>query len=204
MNWLSAVNGRNCTLVLFAAALLVGMIRFFTHTSEIALLLGEPWEDMRQRSSASIAPAIPGHFWGRLTKSDARLRFMDSEYGFVTPQARFFTVSFDSNEKVSSVRLSPQVEPLLLDDTLKVVLDLQEQWRKAGWEPIRVASNPPFADTPEWRARLRNVNRGGSSYWRANNKYQVMLVVGRFRDDRRPTEERYLMTLSLAPPWGPE
>jgi hypothetical protein len=26
-------------------------------------------------------------------------------------------------------------------------------------------------------------------------------VVGRFRDEKRPTEERYLITLSLATPW---
>lgn len=126
MNRLSTVNWRNTALVLLAAAIVVGMIRFFTSTPEIALMLGEPWEDMRQRSSASIEPAIFGYFWGRLPKSDARLRFMDSDYGFVTPKARFFTVSFESDETVSSVRISPQVEPLLLDDTLKVVLDLQD------------------------------------------------------------------------------
>jgi hypothetical protein len=97
--------------------------------------------------------------------------------------------------------MSPQVEPLLLDDTLKVVLDLQDQLRKAGWTPIRIKDDPPFADTPEWRARLRDVNKGGTSYWHADDKYQVMLVVGRFRDEKRPTEERYLITLSLATPW---
>jgi len=115
--------------------------------------------------------------------------------------ARFFTVSF-GDERVGSIRMSPQIEPLLLDDTLKVVLDLQEQWRKGGWEPIRVASNPPFADTPEWRARLRNENQGGASYWWAEKKYQVMLVVGRFEDYRHPEEERYLITLELARPRG--
>jgi hypothetical protein len=97
--------------------------------------------------------------------------------------------------------MSPQIEPLLLDDTLKVVLNLQEQWRKAGWIPIRVKEDPPFADTPEWRARLRDVNKGGSSYWHAEDKYQVMLVVHRFKDNKRPTEERYLIKLSLATPW---
>lgn len=64
MNRLSQVNWRHAALVLFAAVLLVGMIRFFTSTPEIALMLGEPWEDMRQRSSAAIAPAIPGEIWG--------------------------------------------------------------------------------------------------------------------------------------------
>ncbi|CAD0260667.1 hypothetical protein ACLIMJ_26325 [Pseudomonas veronii] len=185
-----------------AASLVWIALRLGAEDPEIALMLGEPWEDMRQRSSASIGPAVSGNYWGTVPKSDARLRFIDPQYGFMSPPARFFMIRY-KDMRVADLSLSPQVEPLLLDDTLKVVLDLQEQWRKAGWEPIRVASNPPFADTPEWRARLRNVNRGGTSYWRASDKYQVMLVVGRFKDDRRPTEERYLMTLQLAAPWGP-
>jgi hypothetical protein len=155
---------------------------------------------MRQRSSAAIDPAIAGHFWGRLPRSDARLRFIDPQYGFVTPLARFFTVSFNSDELVRSVRISPQIEPLLLDDTLKIVLDLQEQWRIGGWTPTRT-DFPPFADTSQWRVRLRDVNKGGKTYWQAGNQYQVMLVVNRFRDDKRPTEERYLITLQLATPW---
>ncbi|VVN70923.1 hypothetical protein PS723_00398 [Pseudomonas fluorescens] len=131
--------------------------------------------------------------------SDARLRFIDPQYGFVTPLARFFSISFD-DELVSDVRMSPQIEPLLLDDTLKVVLDLQEQWRIGGWTPTRM-DFPSFADTPQWRARLRDVNKGGKTYWQAGNQYQVMLVVNRFKDHKRPTEERYLITLALATPW---
>jgi hypothetical protein len=98
--------------------------------------------------------------------------------------------------------MSPQIEPLLLEDTLKVLLDLQDQWRQGGWTPIRLHDFPSFADTPQWRARLRDVNIGGTAYWRAEDKYQVMLGVNRFRDDKRPKEERYLITLQLATPWG--
>lgn len=188
-------------LLLFAAVLLIGVVRFFTNEPEIALILGEPWEDMRKRSSAAIDPAIPGHVWGRLTKYDARLRFIDAEYGFITPRARFFTVSFNTDERVTSIRMSPQVEPLLLDDTLKVVLDLQDQWRKGGWVPIRARYNPPIEDTPEWRARLQDIYKGGKSYWQAGSKYQVMIVTHRFKDDRHPDEERYLITLNLGKPW---
>lgn len=198
----SQIEWRRVGLCLVVAVLLIwAALRFDGDEPEIALTLGEPWEDMRQRSSASIDPAITGRHWFRLPHTDARLRFIDPKYGFTTPLARFFTIGFDE-ERVEGVRMSPQIEPLLLDDTLKVVLDLQEQWRDAGWTPIRVTSNPPFADTLEWRARLRNVNRGGTAYWWAENKYQVMLVVGRFKDIRNPTEERYLITLELARPRG--
>ncbi|MGX1087184.1 hypothetical protein [Pseudomonas sp. AP3_22 TE3818] len=201
MNMMHRLGWRRVVLALAVTTLLiVAAIEVLSDEPEIALVIGEPWEDMRQRSSASIDPAIPGHYWGQMPESDARLRFADPQYGFVTPLARFFSVSFD-DERVSNVRMSPQIEPLLLDDTLKVVLDLQEQWRKAGWTPIRVKEDPPFADTPEWRARLRDVNKGGTSYWHAEDKYQVMLVVHRFKDNKRPTEERYLITLALATPW---
>ena len=169
---------------------------------EIALIYGEPWEEMRQRSSAQISPAIPGHYAYRTPKSDARLRFIDPQYGFVTPLARFFTISFD-NERVASIRMSPQIEPLLLDDALIIVLDLQEQWRRGGWVPSNPRSNPPIADTPEWRARLRDVNKGGRTFWQAGDKHQAMLILHRFKDNKRPTEERYMITLALANPWIP-
>ncbi|WCM49777.1 hypothetical protein OH720_22695 [Pseudomonas sp. WJP1] len=202
MSLIQRMGWRRGVLALAIAALLTSAaIRVLSDDPEIALLIGEPYESMRQRSSASIGPAIAGHSWFSVPKSDARLRFVDSEFGFVTPQARFFTVGFGRDGRIDGVRMSPQVEPLLLNDTLKVVLDLQEQWRKAGWVPIRVEEDPPFADTPEWRAQLRDVNKGGTSYWHAGTQYQVMLVVNRFKDYRHPTEERYLITLSLATPW---
>lgn len=197
MNGLAHLGWRRGGIGLAVVALLVlAAIRLGASEPEIALVIGEPWEAMRQRSSATIDPAIPGRAWFNIPKSDARLRFTDPQYGFVTPLARFFTVSFD-DELISSVRMSPQIEPLLLNDALKVVLDLQEQWRQGGWTPIRVKDFPSFADTPQWRARLRDVNKGGTAYWRAGDQYQVMLVVNRFRDDKRPTEERYIITIGL-------
>lgn len=201
MSMVSRVGRRRlvCALTL-AAVFAITAIQALSGEPEIALMMGEPWEDMRKRSSAKIDPAIPGHFWGRLTRSDARLRFIDPQFGFVTPLARYFTVTFD-DERVDGVDMSPQTEPLLLDDTLKIVLDLQDQWQKGGWMPIRVDDAPPFADTPRWRARLRDVDKGGTSYWQAGDKYQLMLAVGRFKDDKRPTEERYLITLAVGKPW---
>ena len=187
---------RGILVVVVACLLTLSAIVLLSDDPEIALVIGEPYEAMRQRSSASIDSAIPGHSWFNIPKSDARLRFADPQFSFVTPLARFFTVSF-TDEKVRSVRMSPQIEPLLLDDTLKVILDLQDQWRKAGWVPIRLNDYPSFADTPQWRAQLRDVNKVGAAYWRAGDKYQLMLLAHRFKDNRRPTEERYLITLGI-------
>ena len=64
----------------------------------------QPWEDMRQRSSAIIDPAIADTFWFAMPESDARLRFIDPQYGFTTPVARFFTISF-GDERVRDIRM---------------------------------------------------------------------------------------------------
>lgn len=168
---------------------------------EIALVYGEQWEEMRQRSSAVISPAIPNESWFRMPKSDARLRFIDPKYGFVTPLARFFTIGF-TNGKVRDIRMSPQVEPLLLNDALKVVLDLQDQWRQQGWFVSSPRSDPPMSDTPEGRNRVRGI-LGGRTFWQAEEKFQIMLMLNRFQDDKRPNEERYLISLSLSEPWIP-
>ncbi|MFJ7882975.1 hypothetical protein ACIQYF_05605 [Pseudomonas sp. NPDC096917] len=193
---------RLCFILLVLAALftLSWVMQALLDEPEIALIYGEPWEDMRQRSSALIPPAIPGRYAFHIPKSDARLRFIDPEYGFVTPLARFFTISFD-NERVASIHMSPQIEPLLLDDALKVVLDLQNQWREQGWFVINPESDPPLADTPQWRAQLRDINKGGRTFWQAGDKYYIMLDIGRFKDSRHPDEERYLITLEVARPW---
>lgn len=167
---------------------------------EIALVIGEPYEDMRQRSSASIASAIPVQVSFNIPKSDARLRFIDPKFGFVTPAARFFAI-FYKDDRIGSIRMSPQIEPLLLDDILKVALDLQEQWRQGGWVPTLPNESPPIADTAQWRAKLRDVRRGGTTYWQAGDQYQIMMMVHRFKDYRHPTQERYLITLSIGKPW---
>ena len=168
----------------------------------IALEMGGTYETLRKHSSVPFSPMVPGHVWMGLPKTDARLRLIDPQYEFLTPRARFFTVVFDDNI-VSSIRMSPQIEPLLIDDALKVVLDLQDQWREKGWVAKGLRNNPTIADTPEWREWLRKGILAGRSYWLAGDKYQAMLILGRFEDYRNPTEERYLITLALAKPWTP-
>ena len=164
---------------------------------EIALDLGEPWEEMRQRSTARIGPAIDGYSWFQMPSSDARLRLVDPQYGFVTPIARSFTIGFDDEYNIENVRLSPQVEPLSLDETLKVVIELQNQWLSAGWEPYYPGEFPALADTPQWREHLEE--RRGVTYWRGGSKYMVRLYISRFFSQKYD-EQRYLVTMQLSRP----
>ncbi len=172
--------------------------------SVIAMSISGTYEYMREHSTAPLV--IWGHVgrrvWGGASRTDARLRFVDPQYGFETPPARFFTFTFEGH-LVGDIRMSPQVEPLLIDDALKVVLDLQAQWCANGWRPVGTRSDPTMADTPEWRVYLRDSVVAGRSFWQAGDKYQAMLIFGRFRDSRHPDQERYLITLELAEPWIP-
>ncbi|MDC9583324.1 hypothetical protein PSI15_17610 [Xenorhabdus sp. PR6a] len=203
MNLLQCIGRRRGGLIL-ALLIVLGLTTTYLYHSlysdkpEIALVIGEPYEDMRQRSTASIAPHLPGKIWHNIPKTDARLRFTDPRYGFVTPPARFFAVLY-ANDVITSVRMSPQIEPLLYDDAIKIILDLQDQWYKAGWVPTK--GYKPLVNTPELHDSLRKMKNPGTTYWKANEQYQAMLDIGRFKDDRHPDEERYLITLVISKPW---
>lgn len=168
----------------------------------IALEIGGTYENMMEHSTAPFSPLIRGHIWGGIPKTDARLRVVDPQYGFETPLARFLSVGFKDNV-VYTIRMSPQIEPLLIDDAMKVVVDLQAQWCAKGWKPMSTRRDPTMADTPKWRAYVRQGVLSGVSYWQAGGKYQARLSLARFRDSRHPNQERYLITLALAEPWIP-
>ena len=199
--------GRRCGAWLLALAVLAlaakhQLTQPLWDEPEVVVELGGTYEDLSRNSSVTVTSPIRGHITYGIPKADARLRFVDPQFGFTTPAARFFTVGYNDNV-IYSLRMSPQIEPLLIDDALKVVLDLQDQWREKGWVAKGLRRNPTIADTPEWRAWLRKGILHGQSNWQAGDKYQVMLVLGRFEDYRNPAEERYLITLALAKPWTP-
>ncbi|MDE1484475.1 hypothetical protein [Xenorhabdus bovienii] len=186
-------------LIVFVLASVYLLHSFYSDKPEIALVVGEPYEAMRQRSSADIDPHLPGKIWHNIPKTDARLRFIDPKYGFVTPPARFFAVLY-ADDVITSVRMSPQIEPLPYDDAIKIVLDLQDQWRKTGW--IMVKGYKPLVNTPELHENIRRMKGGaGTTYWQAGDQYQIKLNLRRFKDDRHPDEERYLITLVISKPW---
>ncbi|PHM49832.1 hypothetical protein [Xenorhabdus sp. KK7.4] len=206
MNLLQRVLQQRGRLIL-ASLIVLSLIGIYLYHSfnsrepaEIALVIGEPYEAMRQRSSAKISSPYDNSIGFRIPKTDARLRFTDTKYGFITPPARFFTVSYNKGI-IENVRMSPQIEPLLYDDAIKIVLDLQDQWRETGWVLTRATESPALANTPELRAELRSLKGSESTIWQVGEQYQIMLIMARFKDDRHPDEERYLITLAIAEPW---
>ncbi|MDX8000700.1 hypothetical protein FE394_16270 [Xenorhabdus sp. Reich] len=205
MNLLKRIGQQRGRLILISLIVLSLTAAYMYHSfnsrepAEIALVIGEPYENMRQRSSAEIAPQGTSNIGFRTPKTNAHLHFIDPKYGFITPPARFFTVSY-KNGIINNIRMSPQIEPLLYEDAIKIVLDLQDQWRKTGW--VLTKGYQPLANTSELHENLRRMKGGaGATYWQADNQYQIKLNLGRFKDDRHPDEERYLITLAIAKPW---
>lgn len=171
-------------------------------TDEVLLTIGAPYEQVRQRSRSTLQAAVPGRDWMSVVTRPTRLRFTDPQYGFSTPPAKFLAVAYDYHGTVSSVRMSPQVETLPLDETMEIVTDLQKQLLRAGWNRFRVVDDPPIEDTAQVRAKIRRCE-APTEYWEAADKFQLMLVVGCFSTDEQPSKERYLTRLSLSTPWIP-
>ncbi|WP_334120858.1 hypothetical protein, partial [Limnobacter sp.] len=167
-----------------------------TPAKEIALIIGEPWKDMQSRSTAEIADNIPDEIWYRIPKELAYLRFADPKHGFITPPAKFFTVSFDDDASIRSVRMSPQVEPLPLQESWNIVLDLQNQWRKSGWELDEPEEYPAYDNTPLWHEALKKC-AALSTHWNAGKLYQLMVVITCYEDNRYPDNKGYLVTISM-------
>jgi preprotein translocase subunit SecG len=166
-------------------------------TPEISLVIGEPFEDMRKRSTAKIDPPVAGHVWFKIPKTNARLRFNDPDHGFITPPAKFFTVTHNDEGKIAGVRMSPQVTSLPLEETLAVMLDLTKQFRGAGWVPLYLDDGfDTYADDQKTRDGLKRCFLE-SNYWRTK-KYQIIFHVRCFSDSQYPNQQRYLMTLSIS------
>jgi len=163
---------------------------------EIALIIGEPWKDMQARSTAEIGPVFEGRHWYREPKQLSYLRFADPNHGFKTPPAKFFTVGFDDVGNIDGVRMSPQVEPLPLQEALNIVLDLQNQWRKSGWTLDEPEEFPAYDNTPVWHQALKECS-ALSSHWNAGKLYQLMVVITCYGDNRYPDNKGYLVTISM-------
>ena len=187
---------------LAAALLVVGACKaaeLLTPAKEIALIIGEPWKDMQARSTAEIGPVFKDSNWYRQPKELSYLRFADSQYGFTTPPAKFFTVSFDEKANVRSVRMSPQVEPLKLQQALNVILDLQTQWRNSGWL-LTDPDEPAYENTPEWISKIEGC-RSNATFWHVPDKYQIAVGIACYKDERYPNEKRFMINFSMGKPW---
>ncbi|MCQ8896461.1 hypothetical protein NQT62_08455 [Limnobacter humi] len=169
--------------------------------NEIALIIGEPWKDMQARSTARIGDDIPDEIWFRQPKDLAYLRFADPQYGFTTPPAKFFTIGFNRG-KIDSIRMSPQIEPLSLQNALNVVLSLQEQWMRGGWVVVDPKHNPAHDNTANWKTRIAAC-RADTTFWNSGTekRYQITVGIACFKDDRHPNEQRFLINLAIARPW---
>jgi hypothetical protein len=182
-----------------ACAAVCGVLAMTRSVDEVVMTLGESYEKVRQQSHSTLPVATPDNSISLFVTRPAIFRFSDSQFGFVTPAAKFLSLYMNESGKVTIVTLSPQVETLPLDKALPIVLDLQDQLQRHGWHQIQVHRSPPIANTP---AMVASIRRGDDpqTIWQAAGKYQVMLDIRRFIHEDRPKDERYLITVQLSGP----
>lgn len=82
---------------------------------------------------------------------------------------------------------------------MQILSDLQHQLSARGWRSFRSPRMRPIADTPNMRTAIRNCN-APTTYWQADEKYQVALNIRCFRTEARPDDERFLITMDLGKP----
>jgi len=186
-----------CAVAVCAAAL--GIYAMTRPVDEVVLTLGEPYAQVRAQSRSTLPLLTDENSINLYVRRPAIFRFDDSQYGFVTPAAKFLSLYANEQGRVTLVTLSPQVETLPLDKAMAIVLDIQDQLRRHGWHPIKVHRFPPITDTP---AMVASIQRGDDpqTFWQADGKYQVGLDIRRFVHENRPKDERYLITLELSGP----
>ncbi|WP_053568646.1 hypothetical protein [Caballeronia cordobensis] len=176
-----------------------GLYAWLTPPDEVVLTLGEPYEQVRERSRSTLPPAEKNTNWAGVVSRPTRLRLVAYEKVLVTPPSMFLAVTYDSRGRVDGVRLSPQVEPLPLDETLKIVRNLQDQLRR-GWTPFRSRQSQPIRDDVATRDAIRNCD-DPTSRWNSGPELQIAIDIRCFKADTRPDDERYLITLILSRPW---
>ncbi|WP_241495818.1 flagellar biosynthesis sigma factor [Paraburkholderia monticola] len=166
---------------------------------EVVLTLGEPYEQVRRQSHSTLPLLTEVNSVNLHVRRPAIFRLSDPRYGFATPTAKFLSLYANQKGNVTLVTLSPQVETLPLDESMAILTDIQNQFRRGGWKPFHSSINRPIEDTKATREAIRACT-APTTRWQADDKYQVSLNIRCFRTDDRPDDERYLITLDLSLP----
>jgi hypothetical protein len=190
---------KGCAGLALAGAAGWGCYAWLRPVDEVALTLNEPYEQVRERSRFILPPAEKNMAWAGVVSRPARFRLFEVERGFVTPPAKFMAVTYDQHGIVDGVRLSPQTDPLPLDESLAIVRNLQDQLRR-GWTPFRSNEWSPIRDDAATRDAIRNCD-DPTSRWNAGDRMQLAIDIRCFRTEGHQGDQRYLITLLLSRPW---
>lgn len=189
LKWITAASA------LTLASLALVWWQFSKTTPEVVMSIGDSYEKIEQASSYKMTRAYSEGFWSTVVKEPASLRFSDPEFGFVTPPAKFLTISA-ANNTAATIRMSPQVETLPLKEMIAVVVDLEQQLERGGWKICTPNEFPAYKNNPKIANQLAN-REHGSVFWRAGDKYMINYNTRRFSGDSIKGNDRYLTTISL-------
>lgn len=128
----------------------------------LAFRLGQTFEQVVRDSSypaleRSNRPAEdPGdHQFGAIwvTEPAVIICFTDPKHGFTLPPTKFAGLAFSENQAVS-LATSPMLDPLPFNEAVAILENLQNQFKKGGWEPLEENGSAWFDLTPDGKKRL--------------------------------------------------
>ena len=185
-------------LIISIAVSVRWVLRAPTVIPEVVLTIGESYAQMIKDSTPGVIDPNTLSWGYYYVNKVAQLRFNDPQYGFITPTAapKFFVVSYD-NGIIGIIHISPQLDTLNLNDAINVILNLQDKWRKAGWILSEPNTAPAYENTPEIREKLKN-GQSPTTYWRAANKYEIMIFLNRAPDTAFSHEAQYRISMAIS------
>ncbi|MDB5793002.1 MAG: hypothetical protein JWQ80_3026 [Massilia sp.] len=136
---------------------------WYYHTPEPTLLsfrIGQTFEEVVRNSTYPVMersnlPADDDTQFGAtwVTEPAVIVRFNDPKHGFTLPPTRFAALSYQHNV-ASTLATSPMLDKLPFLQAVRVLENMQNQFKAGGWEPYEVHQSKWFDLTAEGRKRL--------------------------------------------------
>lgn len=196
---LNKIRKRPKLTVFVLLALIFWFWKLIQPTPVIKLYIGEPWEEMRKNSTATIVPAIYDSVYDTTPKQYSALVFDDGRYTFRTPKSKFFMIMYD-DKKVDNIQISPTMHTMTLDESLDLIDNLQTQWKSNGWFLTNPKEFPALDRSKDLMERYKAC-LPVSTYWQAEHKYQIIVAFSCFGSKDLFGRQQYMVTLGIATPW---
>jgi|GEM_PF-6205692 len=182
---------------LLIVLLLAGSACFWPKAPEIEIAIGEPWSNTLQRSAVEFT-TTPDSDRILLARTNASLRLLDPQYGFVTGPAWKVLVFLNEEGHVKTIGVFLAETSMSLDKAIATATALQEQMRKRGWVPFLPKAQPPISDTAQWREHLQQSDYSSLSLWQAGNNLTTFWL-HRIEDSAPGLDGRYVLSLHIDP-----
>ncbi|RON38730.1 hypothetical protein BK666_28385 [Pseudomonas frederiksbergensis] len=198
-------NSYGAVVVLLVAAALA--FYFGRGPEHIAIHIGKSFDTVASDSTfpvkdeTAIYPSDPPHPSSTWISTPVVITFDDKQHGFTLPATQFGAIGW-SEFKAITLTTSPMMETVPFEQAVKLLDELQQMFKKAGWAPESVQGNDWLKiETDEDKVRLQAklFEQLDGVILLIPHKYSLILHIKCYvRCDERNTETaKYLIDVGL-------